>query len=62
VLYIPNHAFGDLNHKDIEQGFITSFNDHNVFVRYGDELRSKATYRGDLVWLTVARAAIRIQK
>jgi hypothetical protein len=36
---------------DAEQGYITSFNDHNVFVRYGNSATSQATSRSDLDWL-----------
>jgi hypothetical protein len=38
----------------LEEGVITSFNDHSVFVRYGADKGSKATSRADLEW---ARAA-----
>lgn len=34
VLYVPNHAFGDRDHKDCEIGVITSIRDGNVWVRY----------------------------
>ena len=33
-----------------EVGYITSFNDHFVFVRYGDDKHSKGTRREDLEW------------
>lgn len=33
-----------------EQGIITSFNDHYVFVRYGNSLQGIATRRQDLEW------------
>lgn len=36
--------------KQWEYGFITGFNDHYVFVRYGTDLGSKATRREDLYW------------
>jgi hypothetical protein len=39
-----------MEHKDVEQGVITSFNDSFVFVRYGSDTHSKATYRKDLEW------------
>ena len=35
----------------IEEGVITSFNDHSVFVRYGADLGSKATSREDLEFI-----------
>lgn len=34
VTYIPSHADGDINHPDVEHGFISSFNDVSVWVRY----------------------------
>lgn len=47
VAYIPNHAEGDITHRDVELGFVTSINDKFVFVRYWSktsphELRTKA--------------------
>lgn len=35
-----------------EEGVITSFNDHCVFVRYGADAGSKGTSREDLEWAT----------
>lgn len=35
-----------------EEGVVTSVNDHFVFVRYGSDTHSKATYAGDLRWMT----------
>ncbi len=43
VTYIPEY-----NGKEF--GIITSFNDVNVFVRYGSDTYSKATRREDLRW------------
>ena len=34
-----------------EEGVITSINEQFVFVRYGNQSHSKATYRSDLEWL-----------
>ncbi len=50
VTYIPGHARGDWGHPDCEHGFITSYNDHCVFVRYGMGSTSAATNRDDLRW------------
>ena len=50
VIYIPCHAKGDAGHKDCENGVITSFNDHVVFVRYAADKSSKGTRREDLTW------------
>lgn len=49
VLYVPNHANGDTAHPDCERGVVTSTNAVNVFVRYGNELHSKATSPENLV-------------
>lgn len=52
VIYVPNHAHGDLAHVDCERGTVTSIGGETsglVFVRYGAELHSKATSLGDLV-------------
>lgn len=35
----------------LEEGVITSFNAHSVFVRYGSSAGSQATSRDDLEWL-----------
>lgn len=35
----------------LEEGVITSFNEHSVFVRYGGDTGSKGTSREDLEWL-----------
>ena len=34
VRYVPNHAHGDLGHKDVENGIVSSTNDFYVFVKY----------------------------
>jgi hypothetical protein len=35
----------------VEEGVITSFNDTNVFIRFGDDTGSKGTQRENLDWL-----------
>lgn len=45
VTYIP---FKGCNPKLYEYGVITSTNDKNVFVRYGNDINSKATCPEDL--------------
>ena len=45
VVYTGNHG------GPLEEGVITSFNAHAVFVRYGSDYGSKATSREDLEWL-----------
>lgn len=47
IAYIPNHAEGDINHKDVEVGFVTSITENGAFCRYWSkhnpgELRTKA--------------------
>lgn len=34
VAYIPDHAYGDIEHPDVEFGFVTSVVFGAVFVRY----------------------------
>ena len=50
VNYVPTHARGNLNHPDCERGVITSFNDHAVFVKYGNQVTNKGAERRDLFW------------
>jgi hypothetical protein len=47
VVYTGNRFPGG----KLEEGVITSFHDHAVFVRYGTDLHSKATSRADLDWV-----------
>jgi hypothetical protein len=42
-----------------DEGVITSFNDHFVFVRYGKDWHSKATHRSDLQWVHRVPARLR---
>lgn len=42
VYYVPAHAQGNLYHKDVEQGIVTSENDAYIFVRFGAATTSKA--------------------
>ena len=50
VVYTSNRYPGG----KLEQGVITSFHDHAVFVRYGPDKHSKATLRADLDWVRPA--------
>lgn len=43
VIYDPGYK--------TEEGVITSFNDHYVFVRYGSDVQSKATNYSDLKYV-----------
>ncbi len=45
VVYSPRGVIGRQ-----EEGVITSYNDHCVFVRYGSDTGSKGTAREDLDW------------
>ena len=47
VVYTGNRAWNG----PIEEGVISSFNDHCVFVRYGAQTTSKGTAREDLEWM-----------
>lgn len=54
VVYVPNHANGDVMHADCERGTVASVGETSglVFVRYGAELHAKATSPGDLIeWM-----------
>jgi len=47
IVYIPQHAEGDRNHKDVEEGFVTSVRGNSAFCRYWSkydryQLRTKA--------------------
>lgn len=46
VIYTGNRWPG----AKVEEGVITSFNDHCVFVRYAADKHSKGTSRSDLEW------------
>ena len=34
VLYVPTHAFGDLNHNDCQKGIVKRVSKNFVFVQY----------------------------
>lgn len=38
VAYIPMHASGDVNHKDVERGIVSSTNDKYAFVKFEPQL------------------------
>lgn len=51
IAYIPNHADGDVDHPDVEFGFVTSVKGDTVFCRYwrskdSPELRTKTNSEG----------------
>lgn len=43
--------YRDRSGAKVEEGVITSFNEHYVFVRYGADQGSKGTRPEDLEWL-----------
>ena len=45
VAYIPGHAAGDIQHPDVEYGFVSSHNGTNVFVKFDRQL-SKFSWDG----------------
>lgn len=49
VIYVPNHARGDVNHPDVERGVVTSVNDTYVFVNFPPGSGSKACYPHNLL-------------
>lgn len=38
VAYVPTHANGDMNHKDVERGAVSSTNDKYAFVKFDKQL------------------------
>lgn len=48
VLYIPNHAHGNIGHHDVEVGVVTSSNESYVFVQFDHQQTSKACRRVNL--------------
>lgn len=48
VVYTP---FKGCNPLDLEEGIITSVNTVNVFVRYGNDVNSKATSPGTIEFI-----------
>jgi len=51
IAYVPQHANGDLDHKDVEFGFVTSVREDTVFCRYfrsrdSNELRTLSCSEG----------------
>ena len=45
-------VYRDRGGHKVEEGVITSFNDHCVFVRYGTNCTSAGTRREDLEWVS----------
>ena len=53
VAYIPNHAKGDLQHKDVEFGEVSSTNALLVFVKFNNGTTAKACDPRNLVLLQI---------
>jgi hypothetical protein len=58
VRYLPGHANGNPDHPDCEDGIVTSFNQHSVFVRFKSksnpneyQIQPQGCDRSDLIWL-----------
>ena len=70
IVYVPDHAEGDLKHPDCEEGFVTSIKGRVVFCRfwhkqYPDELRTKGCSEGaDLsnIFVHVSRPESQVEK
>ena len=45
VAYIPGHAHGDINHKDVEHGTVNSVNHLYAFVKFDKQVK-KLGYEG----------------
>lgn len=50
IAMVPSHAKGDLNHPDVQMGFVTALNENFAFCRYflpkSDALRTKSHSEG----------------
>lgn len=58
VLYVPTHAHGALQPRDVERGVVTAKNEEYVFVRFGGDTHSKACVAGQLHTCTVFTSTI----
>ena len=47
IAYIPRHAKGDINHPDVEYGFVTSVRGNMVFCRFWYNVRG-GRHQGEL--------------
>lgn len=50
VTYVPQYVQKGISKAEIDHGVITQFNDNYVFVRYNNDIHSRATCRDDLEW------------
>lgn len=63
IAYIPTHANGDIEHPDVELGFVTSVRDDVAFCRYWskyspDELRTKANSEATPIDMVVEHVSV----
>jgi hypothetical protein len=63
IAYIPTHANGDINHPDVEFGFVTSSAGDNCFCRYWrknhiGEMRTTANSERTPVYLLVKHTSV----
>jgi hypothetical protein len=49
---VPYHAHGNRYHEDCEEGFVTSMNEHYIFVRFGNKTTSQACKSNQLINLS----------
>lgn len=50
VLYVPNHANGDITHPDVERGVVVRTNPETVFVQFDGDSHPKGCYPWNLVF------------
>lgn len=47
VVYVPTHAFDDIEHKDCERGVVSSVNEKYVFVKFDPKFMRVTYITGD---------------
>lgn len=57
VRYVPNHANGNINHEECEDGVVSSVSAAFVFVRFGGGTQAQACRRENLVRVDVVDAS-----
>lgn len=66
IAYVPSHAEGDINHPDVEFGFVTSQRGDTVFCRYWrrdmTDLRTKANSEGTPIENLVRHVSVSPQR
>ena len=59
VAYIPTHAHGDIKHKDVEYGKVSSQNGKYVFVKY-DHAVSRLSWNGATSQATLPEDLVKV--